>query len=128
MIGLLLRVWCCFFCFFLMIRRPPRSTLFPYTTLFRSCGHDRGPRLLAHRWRRFHEERQPAVAGRACRTVAKGRRREEGTRGPERRPHRQPLVERLRQSATGRGAAPAWTCVCATGAGPGTIGLSPFRT
>src|SRR3712207_8867181 len=27
-------------CFFLMIRRPPRSTLFPYTTLFRSqrCG------------------------------------------------------------------------------------------
>src|SRR6266566_4315348 len=40
------------FFFFLMIRRPPRSTLFPYTTLFRSgrvdrggagsCGHDRG--------------------------------------------------------------------------------------
>jgi len=24
------------FFFFLMIRRPPRSTLFPYTTLFRS--------------------------------------------------------------------------------------------
>ena len=24
--------------FFLMIRRPPRSTLFPYTTLFRSNG------------------------------------------------------------------------------------------
>src|SRR5258708_19035133 len=22
-----------------MIRRPPRSTLFPYTTLFRSCAH-----------------------------------------------------------------------------------------
>src|SRR3712207_7388402 len=22
-----------------MIRRPPRSTLFPYTTLFRSCDH-----------------------------------------------------------------------------------------
>src|SRR3712207_8964812 len=48
--------------FFLMIRRPPRSTLFPYTTLFRSCRSgslhadingdaigqdikDRGPRL-----------------------------------------------------------------------------------
>src|SRR5690242_21629941 len=28
----------CFF-FFLMIRRPPRSTLFPYTTLFRSQLH-----------------------------------------------------------------------------------------
>src|ERR1019366_10657449 len=27
------------FFFFLMIRRPPRSTLFPYTTLFRSCAH-----------------------------------------------------------------------------------------
>src|SRR5215204_2808379 len=28
--------------FFLMIRRPPRSTLFPYTTLFRSaCGQAR---------------------------------------------------------------------------------------
>src|SRR5689334_25364392 len=41
-----------FLFFFLMIRRPPRSTLFPYTTLFRSLrgkpteiGHDRvGPR------------------------------------------------------------------------------------
>src|SRR2546422_8477982 len=39
----------CFF-FFLMIRRPPRSTLFPYTTLFRSVragqasrGAPRGP-------------------------------------------------------------------------------------
>src|SRR3712207_2455584 len=28
-------IWCLTF-FFLMIRRPPRSTLFPYTTLFRS--------------------------------------------------------------------------------------------
>src|SRR6267378_6732406 len=46
-VGLLL----CLFCFFfLMIRRPPRSTLFPYTTLFRSwrrrrrrrCGRPRG--------------------------------------------------------------------------------------
>src|SRR3712207_9018045 len=27
------------FLFFLMIRRPPRSTLFPYTTLFRSVYH-----------------------------------------------------------------------------------------
>src|SRR3712207_7969799 len=27
-----------FLYFFLMIRRPPRSTLFPYTTLFRSSG------------------------------------------------------------------------------------------
>src|SRR3712207_9162887 len=32
--------------FFLMIRRPPRSTLFPYTTLFRSL-HDRRAALAA---------------------------------------------------------------------------------
>src|SRR5256885_9435243 len=30
--------------FFLMIRRPPRSTLFPYTTLFRSLGRFTGRR------------------------------------------------------------------------------------
>src|SRR2546429_1312996 len=37
--------------FFLMIRRPPRSTLFPYTTLFRSPLRDPdryGPRQDAH--------------------------------------------------------------------------------
>src|SRR6266446_7096919 len=33
--------------FFLMIRRPPRSTLFPYTTLFRSARASGG---CAHRW------------------------------------------------------------------------------
>src|SRR5438034_8762439 len=31
-----MRLLCSIFFFFLMIRRPPRSTLFPYTTLFRS--------------------------------------------------------------------------------------------
>src|SRR5687768_17891823 len=31
-----------------MIRRPPRSTLFPYTTLFRSCG------MTLAMWRRMH--------------------------------------------------------------------------
>src|SRR3712207_9413122 len=30
--------------FFLMIRRPPRSTLFPYTTLFRSRAREAHPR------------------------------------------------------------------------------------
>src|SRR2546421_6050444 len=34
-----------FFFFFLMIRRPPRSTLFPYTTLFRSI-EDRREQLV----------------------------------------------------------------------------------
>src|SRR5216683_7138386 len=32
------------FFFFLMIRRPPRSTLFPYTTLFRSASARRPAR------------------------------------------------------------------------------------
>src|SRR2546430_10299746 len=49
----------CFF-FFLMIRRPPRSTLFPYTTLFRSVGtggskakgYNPGPGRLIANWGR----------------------------------------------------------------------------
>src|SRR5438445_8067313 len=32
-----------------MIRRPPRSTLFPYTTLFRSSGGKYGSHYLVHR-------------------------------------------------------------------------------
>src|SRR2546426_9368930 len=35
--------------FFLMIRRPPRSTLFPYTTLFRSRGPGRATAARAPR-------------------------------------------------------------------------------
>src|SRR5256885_3919741 len=35
--------------FFLMIRRPPRSTLFPYTTLFRSGDLDRLAAIVAER-------------------------------------------------------------------------------
>src|SRR6266853_687344 len=55
-----------FFFFFLMIRRPPRSTLFPYTTLFRSqAGADRatprfqvdpGKAQLPHHWPRWHRQ------------------------------------------------------------------------
>src|SRR5215204_6740952 len=40
-----------FIFFFLMIRRPPRSTLFPYTTLFRS-GRSRARGHSLHRRRR----------------------------------------------------------------------------
>src|SRR5689334_23825936 len=54
--------------FFLMIRRPPRSTLFPYTTLFRSTRSPRGeapspararrlrPRSALPRWRTRRSE------------------------------------------------------------------------
>src|SRR5687768_18025127 len=37
-----------FLFFFLMIRRPPRSTLFPYTTLFRSGRQELGHLLAVH--------------------------------------------------------------------------------
>src|SRR5689334_23626535 len=45
-----------------MIRRPPRSTLFPYTTLFRSNRSAGAPgvpasRCTANRWIRFPEAR-----------------------------------------------------------------------
>src|SRR6266496_5647199 len=36
--GACVLAWMCFYFFFLMIRRPPRSTLFPYTTLFHLLG------------------------------------------------------------------------------------------
>src|SRR3712207_7708470 len=43
-----------------MIRRPPRSTLFPYTTLFRSIEKSQDQ---AHGWRSFHCSNQaPEVA------------------------------------------------------------------
>src|SRR3989442_11022372 len=56
-----------------MIRRPPRSTLFPYTTLFRSeAAHRRRPRHApvdrhlrhrAHRARRLGAEQVPGRLG-----------------------------------------------------------------
>src|SRR3989442_272705 len=50
--------------FFLMIRRPPRSTLFPYTTLFRSeAALEEGEQISAMRG--IDDERRAAV-GRAA--------------------------------------------------------------
>src|SRR5436189_6415974 len=54
----------CFLFFFLMIRRPPRSTLFPYTTLFRSISSN------------IHAPKSPKNIGQAGRTT---RRSEEHT-------------------------------------------------
>src|SRR2546422_10986939 len=55
------------FFFFLMIRRPPRSTLFPYTTLFRSRA-DRATRGIEHHVEAtgLRLERGPLVPGRIC--------------------------------------------------------------
>src|SRR5256885_2177898 len=60
--------------FFLMIRRPPRSTLFPYTTLFRSPGDgsgsvpDRLPRQAVHAGRRggVHRSLHAGIRGDAA--------------------------------------------------------------
>src|SRR5947209_17161571 len=52
-----------------MIRRPPRSTLFPYTTLFRSC--KLGPDRLVQRVR-YHnrgDSRTQSARRRACSPV-----------------------------------------------------------
>src|SRR2546430_10071644 len=66
----------CFF-FFLMIRRPPRSTLFPYTTLFRSKLQVEGERVaLANR--DSHREPNREVVGQGRRgAVAKREKRSE---------------------------------------------------
>src|SRR5438105_11862998 len=57
--------------FFLMIRRPPRSTLFPYTTLFRSeparAEQHRGLDQVAHGLGHPRGGRQGAVAPVPCR-------------------------------------------------------------
>src|SRR5687767_15195299 len=65
-----------------MIRRPPRSTLFPYTTLFRSSS----VKSLRGRW-----PRRPVVAG-PC------------VRAPTRRARRAPLRRRSESHAPNRGA------------------------
>src|SRR2546426_7722334 len=56
-----------FLFFFLMIRRPPRSTLFPYTTLFRSAPYVHRRRPGAREPRpgagRSHPRRAQAAAG-----------------------------------------------------------------
>src|SRR3712207_7787757 len=65
--------------FFLMIRRPPRSTLFPYTTLFRSR----------------HDDRRPVVRGRheGAASEEEGDRRDKQRR---RRHHRRHVLDRRR--------------------------------
>src|SRR6266496_6379328 len=51
--------------FFLMIRRPPRSTLFPYTTLFRTAGAlDIAERRCLNALRLFRRQDRPFWAAR----------------------------------------------------------------
>src|SRR6266705_3713470 len=59
--------------FFLMIRRPPRSTLFPYTTLFRSRrghgAHRRRPTPPGHR-QRTRRDRKSTRLNSSHRTIS----------------------------------------------------------
>src|SRR2546425_429280 len=92
-----------------MIRRPPRSTLFPYTTLFRSAGEEARGDLT--RFRRIRH----ACALEAHRCPAQIRR----TDGPRNHRHRQDSEERTAAGEeSGRGHSPA----------PARVGTAHGRT
>src|SRR3989442_10917878 len=89
-----------------MIRRPPRSTLFPYTTLFRSHGTQQPERAVAE-----PETAQPVAGGvirHAVREVrATCHRSEEHTSELQSRPHLvcRLLLEKKKQNNSNAGAA-----------------------
>src|SRR5438552_619174 len=60
------------FLFFLLLRRPPRSTLFPYTTLFRSRHEHAGRAVAALRRAFFGECRLERIEGRFALRSASG--------------------------------------------------------
>src|SRR2546427_6801743 len=62
-----------------MIRRPPRSTLFPYTTLFRSRLHREAVAVGLLRDERRGDQLGDIVAGLASQVAAIGERSEEHT-------------------------------------------------
>src|SRR2546422_5360238 len=70
-----------------MIRRPPRSTLFPYTTLFRSEEDDRA--------RRERQPDEPAAHGVAPPAAGDARRPSSGRRASRSEEHTSELQSRL---------------------------------
>src|SRR6266705_2773784 len=59
------------FFFFLMIRRPPRSTLFPYTTLFRSVAPRQNMACRGEfRWRPLATDRKSTRLNSSHRTIS----------------------------------------------------------
>src|SRR5215510_2708613 len=88
--------------FFLMIRRPPRSTLFPYTTLFRSvrraAAHVRRELHPRGRHRSRHDGRRPPGDERAHAPPGGRRRRRDPRRAVPPRDHRRD-PRRLRRRA-----------------------------
>src|SRR2546427_6687008 len=82
--------------FFLMIRRPPRSTLFPYTTLFRSCQDEARP---LHRHESMGQDDAPLGARRKADRVPREPRWERPAEG--RLPRRQGLPRDLSREGIG---------------------------
>src|SRR5277367_5053371 len=103
--------------FFLMIRRPPRSTLFPYTTLFRSLPqgdvarsveHDRPHRIIPiHARSEEHTSELQSHHDLVCRLLLEKKKKIQSTSRPEKmkcigRPSREgrsPGVQRVRSTA-----------------------------
>src|SRR5215813_11165818 len=117
------------FFFFLMIRRPPRSTLFPYTTLFPIClrPHGHAPAQRGGRPRPAHLAPRLGAGGARAASVGRegaavpGELREPAPQAPDREdgraavdgrrrrpPRRRPAPARLRRPhPRGGGGAPA---------------------
>src|SRR3712207_7301853 len=77
-----------------MIRRPPRSTLFPYTTLFRSQCLRRGAEGAVVAGRRVRADRRLARIGRTARWLRRRRRSREDVGGRRSEEHTSELQSR----------------------------------
>src|SRR3712207_8464389 len=104
--------------FFLMIRRPPRSTLFPYTTLFRSprapTGGNKGSESKAQFSPRIAHRRggRTLLAG-GMLSGARLKRSEEHTSELQSRQYIvcRLLLEKKKQTETQRGVSPTGDCI-----------------
>src|SRR3989441_6850899 len=104
-----------------MIRRPPRSTLFPYTTLFRSpCGAHRATPVCVHRGRRAVGGRSPGARGGRRLWTPQQRGRRDRARGAD-------TVTALRSALLAAVAAAVPLVLAGQGGGGGGGGARPGR-
>src|SRR5258706_7049703 len=94
------------FFFFLMIRRPPRSTLFPYTTLFRSPRLEQDDRCAHGRRRRHgcrseeHTSELQSLTNLVCRLLLEKKNKIPATPVVTLRTHCRPSSVRHREQST----------------------------
>src|SRR3989449_3056486 len=102
-----------------MIRRPPRSTLFPYTTLFRSSSFTAIQAGTYHWIASYSGDLNNNAAGpTACADAAEAGRANEGSPGPSTTPRR----------SVGGGEAGKGVAHLPPGVNPtGTVTLTPYR-